>query len=156
MKSPVFIYAAFIILCLAGGGLGGAATAGSVRDWYPDLAKPGWTPPSFLFGPVWSMLYIAMGVVAARLHLRRADPVAATTLKLWWLQFAANVLWSPLFFGLRRPDLALVDIALLLALLLVIAVRLRRGDLLNFLLWLPYLAWVTFAAALNLALWRLN
>lgn len=156
MKSPAFTYAAFIILCLAAGGLGGAATSSSVRDWYPALAKPSWTPPSFLFGPVWTILYIAMGVVAARLHLRRADPQAATTLKLWWGQFAANLLWSPLFFGLRRPDLALVDIALLLTLLAIIAVRLRRGELLNFLLWLPYLAWVTFAAALNLAIWRLN
>lgn len=136
--------------------VGGQATASSVGSWYAELSKPTWNPPAWIFGPVWSLLYAMMAVVAWRLWRRRASPPHRTALRWWWAQLIANALWSPLFFGLRAPGLALLDIVVLLALLIVVGIRLWHLDRLAGLLWLPYLAWVSFATLLNFTLWRLN
>jgi tryptophan-rich sensory protein len=125
-------------------------------QWYASLAKPAWNPPAWIFGPVWTVLY-AMMAVAAWLVWKRAgfgrQPLA---LSLFLAQLLLNALWSPLFFGLRNPGLAFADILLLwLALLATVVVFWRTRRVAGALL-MPYLAWVTFAAALNLAIWRLN
>lgn len=130
--------------------LGGLAVASSVRGWYQSLAKPGFTPPDAVFAPVWSALYVAMAI-AAWLAWRRG-----AALLPYWLQLVLNIGWSVLFFGLRRPDLALIDLAALwLAILWMIAVFWRASAPAG-LLMLPYLAWVSFAGALNFQVWRLN
>lgn len=148
----------FLVAAFAAAAIGGTATASSVSDWYLTLAKPPWNPPSWVFGPAWTLLYVLMSVAIWRTWLRRAE-TGARAKTLCWLhgtQLILNALWSILFFGLRRPDLALLDIIVLLALLVVIQFRLARFDRPAAWLWAPYLAWVTFATALNTAIWLLN
>ena len=145
-----------LTLTLGIGLAGGLATASSVGTWYVTLEKPSWTPPDGLFGPVWTALYIMMGI-AAWLVWRRADEGRASLpLLLFALQLLLNAGWSLLFFGFRSPGLALADIALLwlaIAATLWAFARVRGWAAL---LLAPYLAWVSFAAALNLAIWRMN
>jgi tryptophan-rich sensory protein len=97
-----------------------------------------------------------MAVAAWRVWLKRTEPDAKLTLRLWFVQLGLNLLWSVLFFGLRRPDLALIEILLLWLVLVVLQFRLARLDRPAALLWAPYLAWVSFATFLNFTLWRLN
>jgi translocator protein len=130
--------------------LGGLATATSVRTWYQSLAKPGFTPPDAAFAPAWTALYIAMAI-AAWLAWRQG-----ARLLPYWLQLALNLAWSVLFFGLRRPDLALIELAALWLAILWTIVVFWRASMPAGLLMLPYLAWVSFAGALNFEVWRLN
>jgi benzodiazapine receptor len=146
-----FIVAAFVIAAL-----GGWATASSVTTWYPTLIKPSWNPPSWLFGPVWSLLYLLMAIAAWRVWQRRNQPGAALVLRMWFVQLALNALWSLLFFGLHNPGAALVEIVLLWLVLAWLQLQFFRQDRLAALLWAPYLVWVTFAAGLNFAIWQLN
>jgi benzodiazapine receptor len=148
--------ALFIIAAFAVAALGGWATASSVTTWYLTLVKPSWNPPSWLFGPVWSVLYLLMAIAAWRVWLRRDQPGARLVLRLWFAQLALNGLWSLLFFGLRSPGAALAEIAFLWLTLAWLQLQFFRHDRLAALLWAPYLAWVTFAAWLNLTIWRLN
>lgn len=124
-------------------------------DWYASLAKPAWTPPGALFAPVWTALYLAMGI-AAWMVWRRGGRSRAPALGLYLVQLALNALWSYLFFGLHRPDLALLDIGLLWAAILPVMLRFGRIRSVAGALILPYLLWVSFAACLNFAIWRLN
>lgn len=148
-----WVLAGFIVACVAVGGLGGFATAQSVVEWYPTLNKPSWTPPSWLFGPVWTLLYLMMAV-AAWLVWRAGNSKGA--LILFWAQLALNLAWSFLFFGARSPILGLLDIILLwiaiAATIFAFALHSRKAA---FLL-VPYLAWVSFATALNSAIYLLN
>ncbi|MCF3648717.1 TspO/MBR family protein [Synoicihabitans lomoniglobus] len=148
----------FLLAAFAVAGIGGVATASSVREWYPSLAKPPWNPPSWVFGPAWTLLYTLMSIAAWRVWLRREEfgSLANQLLGLHGVQLVLNALWSILFFGLRRPDLALVDIVILLTLLVVMQCRLARLDKPAARLWVPYVAWVAFALSLNLAIWWLN
>ena len=123
--------------------------------YYARLRRPDWAPPGWLFGPVWTMLYTLMGV-AAWLVARKPGRVSRGPLALWGVQLALNATWTPIFFGLRAPALALANIMLLwLALVATIGAFFSRRRLAAGLL-VPYLAWVTFATALNYAIWRRN
>lgn len=122
--------------------------------WYAGLRKPPLTPPDWLFGPVWSALYLAMAVAAWLVW--RARGRVGLALWLWGGQLAANAAWSALFFGLQRPGLGLLDIVLLWLLVLATTVAFFRARPLAGALLVPYLAWVGFAAYLNAALWHLN
>ena len=146
----------FLLVTFAAAAIGSMATFTSVKTWYPQLAKPAWTPPSGLFAPVWTALYIAMAVAGWRVWRIQPTLAARGVLRLYGAQLALNALWSVLFFGLRRPDLALVDIAGLWLLLLPALVRFWRVDGIAGALWAPYVAWVSFAFALNAAVWMLN
>ena len=142
-----------LILCFAVAGVGGLATAPSIPNWYAGLAKPSWTPPGWIFGPVWSVLYLSMAV-AAWLFWRRGDTVVP--MMLFGIQLVFNAAWSWLFFGLHSPGAAFVDIAMLwMAIAATTAVFWRRSTL-AVVLFVPYLIWVSFAAVLNFAVWRLN
>ncbi len=145
-----------LALCFAAAAAGGAATYPQIQGWYAELAKPPWTPPGWLFGPVWTALYTAMAV-AAWLVWRQAGLAAARwPLGLFAVQLGLNVAWSWLFFGLRSPALGLIDILLLwIAIAATLASFWRRTTAAGLLL-APYLAWVTFAAVLNSAIWWLN
>lgn len=125
-------------------------------DWYRALDKPPWTPPGWVFGPAWTLLYLSMGVAAWLVWRERGVQRAALPLAVFGLQLVLNGLWSWLFFGLRRPGLALAEIAVLWAAIAATVavfwgVRPLAGALL-----LPYLGWVTFATALNAEIWRRN
>jgi translocator protein len=124
-------------------------------DYYAELAKPAWAPPDWLFGPVWTGLYALIGV-SAWLVWRAGGPGRRSAIGLWGVQLVLNAAWTPLFFGLRNPSIALVDIVLLLTVLTVTVVVFWRRRALAGALLLPYLAWVAFATALNFEILRLN
>ena len=148
------------VAVVAVAGIGGLATsAGQGTDgWYADADKPFFTPPGWLFGPVWTVLYAAMAVAAWRLSRRREEGVAeaGTLLKLWWLQLALNFLWTPLFFAGELLWLAFVDIVLLDVVVAVLVARAWRVDRVAAWLLAPYLAWILFATALNAGVAALN
>jgi translocator protein len=120
---------------------------------YADLVQPSWAPPSWLFSPVWTVLYV-MIAIAGFLAWRRAG--VGPAVGFWLAQLVLNAAWTPLFFGAGRYGLAFAEIALLWLLIAVTTVLFWRISRAAALLMLPYWAWVTFAAALNLAIWRLN
>ena len=136
-----------------------AAVAGSrfmPGEWYASLAKPAWNPPSAVFAPVWTLLYAMMGVAAWLVWRQVGLREAALPLSLFLVQLVLNALWSYLFFGLHRPDLALLDIVTLWVAILVVLVLFWRVSIPAGILLLPYLCWVGFASFLNFTLWRLN
>jgi tryptophan-rich sensory protein len=144
---------AWLALCFAAAGFGSLFPPG---NWYAALAKPAFTPPALIFAPVWTALYLMMAVAAWLVWKDGGWAGAGPALTLFLVQLALNAQWSYLFFGLHRPGLAWFDIlALWLALLGTVAAFWRRRPLAGALL-LPYLFWVSFAAVLNFALWRLN
>jgi len=148
-----FGLAGWLVLCFSAASLGAFFMPG---EWYATLKKPLWNPPGWIFGPVWSALY-AMMAVAAWLVWKRGGFVAQRRpLALFLTQLALNAAWTPLFFGLHWPGLAFAEIVLLwLAIAATIAAFRPVHRIATWLL-VPYLAWVSFAAALNFTLWRLN
>lgn len=149
--------ALFIVVSFVAAGLGSAATTKGVTTWYPTIVKPSWNPPNWVFAPVWTTLYLLMSIAAWRVWRAAATPAEATkTLWLYGAQLVLNAVWSVLFFFLHRPDLALVEIVVFLALLIALLVRFARTDRLAAILWSPYVAWVSFATFLNGTIWWLN
>jgi tryptophan-rich sensory protein len=151
----VVALAVIVFIVMLAAGLGGFFTGRSVSTWYRTLSRPDWTPPNRLFGPVWTVLYLSMAV-AAWMVWRRGTPAATAAMAAFAVQLAINVAWSALFFGLRSPAAGLADIVLLwLAIVATIALFLRVSIPAG-LIMVPYLAWVSFAGALNFAIWRMN
>jgi translocator protein len=135
-----------------------AAIGSRVTDpgWYETLQTPTWAPPSWLFGPVWTALYLLMGVAAWLVWRRSRFAGARVALTLFLVQLVFNAAWSWLFFGLRRPDLAFAEIILLWGLILATILTFAQHRRLAAALLAPYLLWVTFAAVLNFSIWQLN
>jgi translocator protein len=134
--------------------VGGQFTPGA---WYEALEKPPWTPPGALFGPVWAALYTAMAVAAWLVWLRVGfHRASALPLGLYLVQLALNAAWSWIFFGLQAPGWAFAEIVVLWVAIVLTTMAFFRVRRSAGFLFLPYLAWVTFAAALNLSIWRLN
>ncbi len=155
--NQVFKLAIAVAVPLGVAALSGIATSSSVTTWYPTLVRPPFNPPSWVFGPVWTVLYVMMGVAAFLVWRRGLDTEGVrTALIAFTLQLALNGLWSVLFFGLRSPGLALVEIIVLWLAILGTIVLFHRVMKLAAALLLPYLAWVSFAAVLNASLWWLN
>jgi tryptophan-rich sensory protein len=125
-------------------------------EWYASLAKPSWNPPNAVFGPVWTVLYALMAVSAWLVWRRAGFSGAGAALGLFVFQLVLNALWSYLFFGLHRPDIAFFDIVVLWVGILAVTLLFWRVDRIAGALMLPYLAWVGFAAYLNYTLWRMN
>ncbi len=147
---------ACLAVCLAAAAVGAMLTASSVTDWYQTLRKPVWTPPDLVFGPVWLALYLMMGV-ASWLVWRRSDSSPTRgALTLFGIQLGLNVAWSGCFFALRSPGLALAELFVLLVAIAATTALFRRISRLAAALMVPYLAWSTFAAVLNLSIWWLN
>lgn len=151
MSNKPLVYLAFLILVLAGGLLIGANNVPG--DWYQSLAKPSFNPPNWLFAPVWSVLYVVIAVVGARIWLSLRRSMA---MRLWYAQLVLNFAWSPIFFGLQDPTSALIVILGLLVTVGGFIIASWRQDRTAALLFLPYLAWVAFATALNGAIVALN
>jgi tryptophan-rich sensory protein len=141
----------FILLVVGGGLLIGFFTAPG--PWYDALAKPSFNPPNWLFGPVWTVLYVLIAIVGWRIWQRDRS---AGAMKLWWLQLVLNFLWSPVFFGLQQVGLALVIILALLAAIFAFMAVAWNLDRLSVWLFAPYAAWVAFASLLNASIWTLN
>lgn len=147
----ILTYAVFIIFVVTAGLVSGLGNMPG--DWYASLQKPFFNPPAWLFGPVWTMLYVLIGIAGARIWMRAPKSAA---MQLWFAQLAVNVLWSPAFFGLQNPELGLVVIAGMLVTIIGFMVKARSIDRTSTLLFIPYLAWAAFASLLNLSIAFLN
>ncbi|MDS0297449.1 tryptophan-rich sensory protein [Halogeometricum sp. S1BR25-6] len=154
-QRPAVEWAAWVLLSELAGVVGGVATASAVGTWYVTLVQPSFAPPSWVFGPVWTTLYALMGT-AAFLVSRSADPRARGALFAFVGHLLLNVAWSLAFFGLQSPLYGLVVIVPLLGAIAGVTVLFGRIDRRAAALMLPYLAWVTFATALNYRFWVLN
>lgn len=154
---PAFRLALSLLLPLLAGLVGGLATVNGVVEWYPTLTKPPFNPPAWVFGPVWTTLYVLMGVAAFLVWQKGlSTPGVARALGVYGIHLVLNALWSVVFFGMRAPGWAFLEILLLWAALLATMVLFFRHSRAAGWLLAPYLAWVTFAGVLNFAIWLLN
>ena len=143
----------WLLLCFAAAAFGAFFSPG---EWYAALDKPSWNPPSWVFGPVWTLLYLMMAVAAWLVWKRGGFAAHRGPLTLFLGQLALNAAWSPLFFGLQRPGPAFIVIILLWLAILATLLAFRPIHRPAAWLLVPYLAWVTFAAVLNGVLWQMN
>ena len=142
----------FVVVSFSAAAFGAAFSPG---DWFAGLQKPSWNPPSWIFGPVWTVLYLMIATAAWRIWTRGGRD-AAPALAIWGVQLVLNALWSWLFFGLHNPALAFAEIVLLWLAIVATVIAFWRRDVWSGALLVPYLAWVTFASVLNFTLWQLN
>jgi tryptophan-rich sensory protein len=149
-----------LLICIAFplivGGISGFFTVQGVKDWYLTLAKPNFTPPNYLFGPVWTFLYAFMGVAFFRIleKGKSVQKIKAIRIYLWQLFF--NFCWSFLFFSQHQIGLAFIDILILWVLILIMIIRFKKLDAFAGYSQIPYLLWVSFATALTAAIFILN
>jgi translocator protein len=137
--------------------IGNAATMPNIPTWYAEIQKPWFTPPNWLFGPVWTLLFTALIVAFYRiLRLDPQTPGRGRAIMIFVVQIACNALWSIAFFGMRSPGLGLVVIVFLWSSIVANMIAFRRLDRLSSWAFPPYLAWVSFAGALNLAIFMMN
>lgn len=145
----------WLLVAFSAAALGGFSTA-TAGDFYRELSRPGWAPPGWLFGPVWSVLYALMGISAWMVWRARGFAGARDALLLFLVQLAANALWSWIFFGWHKGGLAFAEILLLWALILGTIALFAQTSRAAAGLLVPYLLWVSFASGLNFTMWRLN
>ncbi len=145
----------FILWAVILGGAGGVLT--TIGPWYRNLKKPSWQPPDWLFGPAWTLI-LGLSAWAGILAWQGATTDAERTaiIILYAVNFVCHFLWSPLFFNLRRPDWALVEVVFLWGSVLALCIELRQFSVLASWLIVPYFMWVSFAALLNLKIVHLN
>lgn len=143
-------FAIFLAACFAAGSTGGLFSPG---EWYDRLRKPWWTPPNWLFPVAWTLLYVCMAAAGARVAVSPDNGIA---MAFWALQIALNGLWTPVFFGLKKMRLGLIVLSGLWLSVAASVVALWQVDMVAGLLFLPYLAWVSVAGALNASVLRLN
>lgn len=146
----------FIGLPLLVGAASGSLTVAAVRDWYPSLIAPIGKPPNWVFGPVWTTLYIAMGIAAWLVWRHAAALGQRRALQLWGWQLLVNAAWTPAFFGLHSPGLGMIVIVPMLALIVLTARAFAQIDRAAAWLLLPYFLWTSYATYLNAGFWWLN
>jgi len=146
-----------LIVCVGLGFLSGYFTASSINTWYSELNKPFFNPPNWIFGPAWTLLYTLMAVAFAlvwdsrtKIHLK------SKAMKLFVAQFALNLVWTPVFFGLHQIAIALLIIVFLWILIFKTMQAFKRVNMTSYYLMIPYLLWVSFATALNASILYLN
>lgn len=147
-----------VIVCLAVGYFSGMVTREAITDWYPTLIKPSFNPPNWIFFPVWTSLYIMMGIAAGLIwnKIEVQKEVVKKALIFFAIQLGLNALWSYLFFGLHNPMLAGLEIIVLWLMIYETYVQFSKINKIAGYLFVPYIAWVSFAAILNLSIWWLN
>ena len=145
----------WLLLSFAAAFLGAIASA-NAPEFYAQLARPDWAPPAWLFGPVWTLLYLLMGIAAWLVWREQGAAQRIPALTLFVTQLGANALWSWLFFAWRNGAFAFAEVLLLLVLIVATVAAFWRIRRLAAVLLFPYLAWVSFAAALTWAVWRRN
>ncbi len=157
MKRKITYLFIAVFICVLVGFLSSFATQSSVNDWYVTLNKPSFNPPNWIFAPVWSVLYILMGIAAGLVWIKGFYHVwVKTALYHFGFQLLLNALWSIVFFGFKNPFWALIVIG---ALLISIVLTFRWFKVVNKLaayLLIPYFLWVCFATLLNFKIWQLN
>ncbi|MDI1316166.1 TspO/MBR family protein [Flavobacterium sp.] len=146
-----------VVGCAGVGYLSGMVTRESITTWYPTLVKPVFNPPNWIFAPVWTSLYIMMGIAAGLIWTSGSDKkIIQKALGFFAIQLGLNALWSYLFFGLHNPLLALIEIVLLWLMIYETYSQFKRINKIAGYLLIPYLAWVSFATLLNASIWWLN
>ena len=155
MRRQLLGFSGWFLITFLAAALGARASI-SAASFYASLALPTWAPPASLFGPVWTVLYALMALAAFLVWRERGWRAAAPALTLYLLQLGLNTLWSWLFFGWKQGALAFADILLLLVMIVATLIAFWRIHKLAACLLLPYLAWVSFASALNYAVWQAN
>jgi benzodiazapine receptor len=151
--TSLFGLGGFIAVCFAAASSGAFFKPG---EWYEHLAKPWWRPPNWLFAPAWTVFYILIAVSGWLVWRKFGFAGAAFPLGVWGVSLFINATWSACFFGLRRPDIAFVDVILLWLSILATIVVFLPVEKNAALLLLPYLAWATFAGTLNFVIWQMN
>lgn len=156
--SRTFKIIVMIITCVVVGTISGLLTREGVDAWYPTIEKPSFNPPNWVFAPVWSTLYVLMGIAAGLVwhEMDRQRETVKKALIFFAIQLALNALWSFLFFGLHNPLVAFIEIILLLLMMYETFVQFNKVNKIAGYLFIPYLLWVGFATALNGAIWWLN
>jgi benzodiazapine receptor len=144
-----------VLACLIAMAVGAAATAPNIDGWYASLTRPSWTPPSWVFGPVWTVLYLMMAV-SVWLVWRRRETDVRRPLVLFAVQLTLNVGWSWLFFSLHAPLAAMIEIVVLWIAIAATIASFWRYSRTAAILLIPYLVWVTYATTLNFGFWQLN
>lgn len=152
----VMVFVVSIGASLLTGVCGSVFTTRNVRSWYPSLVKPSWTPPSWVFGPVWTVLYVLMGLACGFVYLHTAEPVRTTLTVLFGAHLFVNAFWSYAFFGRRNPRLAFYTIIVLWMLIILIAALFSQAYTLSGVLMIPYILWVSYALTLNAGIMILN
>jgi benzodiazapine receptor len=147
-----------VVTCLVIGYFSGIVTRAAIITWYPTLVKPSFNPPNWIFAPVWSTLYIMMGIAAGLVwdRIESNTELVKKALVIFALQLALNALWSYLFFGLMNPMLALLEIVILWLMIYETYVQFGKINKIAGYLFIPYLLWVSFAMVLNASIWWLN
>ena len=147
-----------VIICLAVGYLSGMVTRASITTWYPTLVKPSFNPPNWIFAPVWTSLYVMMGVAAGLIWNQITTQKSAVTkaLQFFIIELVLNALWSYLFFGLHNLMLATIEVVLLWLMIFETYSQFAKINKTASYLMLPYLAWVSFASVLTASIWWLN
>lgn len=145
-----------LALCFAAAALGGSFTASGLNEWYDSLKKPFFNPPSWVFGPVWTMLYAMMAASLWLVWKQRSSQQVTYAIALFLVHLLLNVAWSAIFFGMGKPGWAFVEILFLWASIVALIIVFKPIDRPASLLLWPYLAWVSFATVLNGSLWYLN
>lgn len=147
---------AFILLCFSVEIFGSFWTKETVSTWYPRLSKPSWTPPDWIFGPVWSILYLMIAVAGWLIYRAEYSHARTVALIFYGLQLGMNFLWSFLFFSLRSPLLGLIDIVPLCIFIGLTIIKAWPVRPLASVLLIPYFIWVIYATTLNVGIWLLN
>lgn len=147
-----------VVTCLAIGYFSGLVTKSSIATWFPTLIKPSFNPPAWVFAPVWTMLYTMMGVAAGLVwnKINSQPETVKKALIFFAIQLGLNALWSILFFGLKNPLLALIEIVILWLMIYETYIKFGKIDKIAGYLFIPYLLWVSFATVLNSSIWWLN
>ena len=146
-----------ILACFAAAGFGGIFTSRSIPDWYEGLKKPRYTPPNWVFGPVWTVLYILMAISVFLVWQEGLGaPGVTTAFAFFWVQLTANALWSYIFFARRWIIGGIINIVILWLLILATIITSFLVSIVAGILLLPYIFWVSIATYLNIGIWRLN
>jgi len=156
MLKRALLLISFILVPLLIGGISGYVTVSAISSWYSTLVKPSFNPPNWIFGPVWTSLYILMGYSSYRIYQSPKSDIRNQALTIYGLQLIFNFFWSILFFKFHLLGVALIEISILLVSLIMMFIRFKQIDRTAAFLNIPYLIWVSFATILNASIWYLN
>jgi translocator protein len=155
-KRDIITLISAILICEGVGMAGGICTSQSIPVWYRTLDKPSFNPPSWVFAPVWTILYALMGIAISIIYQKKEQKNAPLAIIVFSIQLAQNLLWSVLFFCMRTPLGAFIEIFFLWGMILLTILLFWNISKKAALLLVPYLLWVSFASVLNFEVWRLN
>ena len=155
MMRYVFTFLGCLALCYIAAGIGAAATMNDIPTWYATIYKPSFNPPNWIFGPVWTLLYSLMAI-SLFLIVITSDPRKYIAIGVFMAQLILNVLWSVIFFKFHLLGLATIEVLLFLASIIAYAVLVKPINVVAAYLFVPYIAWVSFASVLTASIWYLN